>query len=72
MSGSAIRPVKRISMDHETGVVTCSVGADEVCSIKKEILNIDTGEDLLEFTKGFSSIDDAIDHVKLMANGIAA
>jgi|GEM_PF-2629343 len=72
MSGSVTKPVKRITVDYETGVVACIVGAETVCSIKKELLNIDTGEDLLEFTKGFSSIDDAINHVKSMSDGIAA
>lgn len=72
MSDSVTNPVKRITVDYEKGVVACIVGDETVCSVKKEILNIDTGEDLLEFTKGFSCIDDAINHVKFMSDGISA
>lgn len=67
MSVTAAKPLKRIDLNYETGMVTCHVGANDVCTVKKELLNIDSGEDLLEFTKHFSSIDDAISHVCAIA-----
>jgi len=61
------RPVKRIVINHETGIVTCNAGENVLCAVQKELLGIETGDELMEFTKGFSSIDDAIAHIQTLA-----
>lgn len=49
-----------IQLEHSTGVIRCFDGTTELGSIKKEHLNIQSSEDLIEFVKSVGGVYQAI------------
>lgn len=49
-----------IQLEHSTGFIRCFDGTAELGSIKKDRLNIQTSEDLIEFVKNVGGVYQAI------------
>jgi len=48
--------VKRIQLDHATGMVRCFSEKTEMLAVHKELLNIEDGEDLEDFVKASGGV----------------
>jgi hypothetical protein len=69
-----VKTVKSIALDGETDMVRVMEGETVLCTVHKDALSssdfaLETGDDLYEYVKGFTSIDDAVEAIKSAAAG---
>lgn len=61
--------VRRIEIDHASGIVRCSVNTTELLVCNKEQIGIDNSDDLELFVKTAGGIEQAVLKMRSLING---
>lgn len=60
--------VKRIEIDHESGIVRCSEGTRELLKCHKNQVGISNSDELVDFVKSARGIKSAVARMQVLMN----
>lgn len=64
--GDEMSEVKRIEIDHESGIVRCSEGKRELLKCHKNQVGISNSEELVDFIKSVGGVKNAVARMQVL------